>query len=57
MGFNDGDANGFARAQTYFANADYNSGFADGHAQGLSTGYNNGYADGDADGFSSYNFV
>lgn len=50
VGYKDGDKNGFARAQEYFASADYTKGFNDGKAQGLELGYSNGYTKGKADG-------
>ena len=51
-GHADGDAAGYARAEAYFATADYNTGFADGKAVGITEGYNNGYNVGKNDGLS-----
>lgn len=49
-GYKDGDKDGFARAQDYFASADYQDGFRDGKAQGLELGYSQGYGVGKNDG-------
>lgn len=49
-GYKDGDKDGFARAQDYFASADYQDGFRDGKAQGLELGYAQGYGVGKNDG-------
>lgn len=50
-GYLDGDEAGFARAEAFFATADYNSGFAAGKTAGIAIGYTSGKNDGLAIGY------
>lgn len=51
-GYMDGDDAGYARAATYFATADYTSGFNAGKTAGIQIGYTNGYSVGKNDGIA-----
>lgn len=52
-GFADGDEAGFARAKTFFASGDYNTGFEAGKVVGVQIGYNQGLTVGKAEGYTT----